>query len=161
MKRGSSGDGGTSVADRVLSQLLNELDGVEALVNVTVVAATNRPDIIDDALLRPGRIDRILYVGPPNLESRKEIFNIQLKKMTIDQDVDINEIAEKSQGCSGAEAVAICQEAALFAMEEDIHIDSVKMRHFRKSLSTFTRRITPEMIQFYKDFQDRSGLQSI
>lgn len=161
MKRGSSGDGGTSVADRVLSQLLNELDGVEALVNVTVVAATNRPDIIDDALLRPGRIDRILYVGPPNLESRKEIFNIQLKKMTIDQDVDINEIAEKSQGCSGAEAVAICQEAALFAMEEDIHIDSVKMKHFRKSLSTFTRRITPEMIQFYKDFQDRSGLQSI
>lgn len=125
------------------------------------MAATNRPDIIDDALLRPGRIDRILYVGPPNLESRKEIFNIQLKKMAIDQDVDINEIAEKSQGCSGAEAVAICQEAALFAMEEDIHIDSVKMRHFRKSLSTFTRRITPEMIQFYKDFQDRSGLQSI
>ncbi|KAK4512633.1 uncharacterized protein ATC70_003337 [Mucor velutinosus] len=161
VKRGSSGDGGTSVADRVLSQLLNELDGVEALVNVTVVAATNRPDIIDDALLRPGRIDRILYVGPPNLESRKEIFRIQLKKMTVDRDIDIDEIAEKSQGCSGAEAVAICQEAALFAMEEDLHIDSVKMRHFRKSLATFTRRITPEMIQFYKDFQERSGLQSI
>ncbi|CEP10802.1 hypothetical protein [Parasitella parasitica] len=161
VKRGSSGDGGTSVADRVLSQLLNELDGVEALVNVTVVAATNRPDIIDDALLRPGRIDRILYVGPPNLESRKEIFRLQLKKMSTDQDVDVDEIAEKSQGCSGAEAVAICQEAALLAMEEDIHIDSVKMRHFRKALATFTRRITPEMIQFYKDFQDRSGLQSI
>jgi SpoVK/Ycf46/Vps4 family AAA+-type ATPase len=57
--------------------------------------------------------------------------------------------------------VAICQEAALFAMEEDIHIDSVKMRHFNKSLKTFTRRITPEMLQFYKDFQERSGLQSI
>lgn len=161
MKRGSSGDGGTSVADRVLSQLLNELDGVEALVNVTVVAATNRPDIIDDALLRPGRIDRILYVGPPNLESRREIFRIQLKKMRVDQDVDIDEIADKSHGCSGAEAVAICQEAALLAMEEDLHIDAVKMRHFRKSLATFTRRITPEMIQFYKDFQERSGLQSI
>lgn len=149
------------MADRVLSQLLNELDGVEALVNVTVVAATNRPDIIDDALLRPGRIDRILYVGPPSLESRKEIFRIHFNKMTVDQDVDIDEIAEKSQGCSGAEAVAICQEAALFAMEEDLHIDSVKMRHFRKALATFTRRITPEMIQFYKDFQERSGLQSI
>ncbi|KAI8644805.1 P-loop containing nucleoside triphosphate hydrolase protein [Parasitella parasitica] len=161
VKRGSSGDGGTSVADRVLSQLLNELDGVEALVNVTVVAATNRPDIIDDALLRPGRIDRILYVGPPNLEARKEIFRIQLRKMSIGQDVNVDEIAEKSQGCSGAEAVAICQEAALLAMEEDIHIDSVEMRHFRKALATFTRRITPEMIQFYKDFQDRSGLQSI
>ncbi|KAG2196509.1 hypothetical protein INT47_012803 [Mucor saturninus] len=125
VKRGASGDGGTSVADRVLSQLLNELDGVEALVNVTVVAATNRPDIIDDALLRPGRIDRILYVGPPNLESRREIFKIQLLKMACDSDVDIEEIAQRSEGCSGAEAVAICQEAALFAMEEDIHIESV------------------------------------
>ncbi|CAO3649741.1 unnamed protein product [Mucor hiemalis] len=161
VKRGSSGDGGTSVADRVLSQLLNELDGVEALVNVTVVAATNRPDIIDDALLRPGRIDRILYVGPPDIHSRKEIFKIQLKKMTCDDDVDIEEISEKSEGCSGAEAVAICQEAALYAMEEDIHIDSVKMRHFRRSLETFTRRITPEMLQFYKDFREKSGLQSI
>ncbi|KAI8079177.1 P-loop containing nucleoside triphosphate hydrolase protein [Thamnidium elegans] len=160
VKRGS-GDGGTSVADRVLSQLLNELDGVEALVNVTVVAATNRPDIIDDALLRPGRIDRILYVGPPDLDSRREIFKIQLKKMSCDADVDIEEIAVKSHGCSGAEAVAICQEAALFAMEEDIQIESVKMRHFRKSLETFTRRITPEMLKFYKDFQDKSGLQSI
>ncbi|KAI9481244.1 MAG: P-loop containing nucleoside triphosphate hydrolase protein [Benjaminiella poitrasii] len=94
-KRGSSGDGGTSVADRVLSQLLNELDGVEALVNVTVVAATNRPDIIDDALLRPGRIDRILYVGPPDVQSRKEIFRIQINKMSIDKDVDLDELAEK------------------------------------------------------------------
>ncbi|KAI8375234.1 P-loop containing nucleoside triphosphate hydrolase protein [Blakeslea trispora] len=161
VKRGASGDGGTSVADRVLSQLLNELDGVEALVNVTVVAATNRPDIIDDALLRPGRIDRILYVGPPDIHSRKEIFRIQTSKMNCDADVDIDAIAEKSEGCSGAEAVAICQEAALFAMEEDVHIDSVKMRHFQKALDTFIRRITPEMLQFYKDFQERSGLQSI
>ncbi|KAI8887498.1 AAA-domain-containing protein [Backusella circina FSU 941] len=161
VKRGSSGDGGTSVADRVLSQLLNELDGIEPLVNVTVVAATNRPDIIDDALLRPGRIDRILYVGPPNIDSRREIFRIQLKKMTCDSDIDIEELATKSEGCSGAEAVAVCQEAALLAMEEDIHIDSIKRRHFEKALSTFTRRITPEMIQFYADFQERSGLQSI
>ncbi|KAI7902225.1 P-loop containing nucleoside triphosphate hydrolase protein [Cokeromyces recurvatus] len=161
VKRGSHGDGGTSVADRVLSQLLNELDGVEALVNVTVVAATNRPDIIDDALLRPGRIDRILYVGPPDFQSRKEIFRIQTSKMSIDNDVDLDKLAEKSEGCSGAEAVAICQEAALFAMEENIQIESVKMRHFQKALDTFTRRITPEMLQFYKDFQEKSGLQSI
>ncbi|KAI8968217.1 P-loop containing nucleoside triphosphate hydrolase protein [Mycotypha africana] len=161
VKRGSSGDGGTSVADRVLSQLLNELDGVEPLVNVTVVAATNRPDIIDNALLRPGRIDRILYVGPPDIDSRREIFRIQLKKMAVDTDVDIEEIAKKSNGCSGAEAIAICQEAALLAMEEDVNIDSVKMRHFNKALNTFIRRITPEMLQFYKNFQEKSGLQSI
>ncbi|KAI8341533.1 P-loop containing nucleoside triphosphate hydrolase protein [Chlamydoabsidia padenii] len=161
VKRGSSGDGGTSVADRVLSQLLNELDGIEPLVNVTVVAATNRPDIIDDALLRPGRIDRILYVGPPDLPSRREIFRIQLRKMTCDDDVVLEELATMSDGCSGAEAVAICQDAALYAMEEDIHIDSIKRRHFIKALSSFTRRITDEMIQFYADYQAKSGLQSI
>ncbi|KAG1455983.1 hypothetical protein G6F46_007923 [Rhizopus delemar] len=163
VKRGSSGDGGTSVADRVLSQLLNELDGIEPLVNVTVVAATNRPDIIDNALLRPGRIDRILYVGPPDYASRKEIFKIQLKKMACDEDVDIEEIATKvsSEGCSGAEAVAICQEAALIAMEENVYIDSIKMRHFKKALDTFTRRITPEMLKFYADYQEQSGLQSV
>ncbi|KAI7874649.1 AAA-domain-containing protein [Lichtheimia hyalospora FSU 10163] len=157
VKRGSDGSG-TSVADRVLSQLLNEMDGIEPLVNVTVVAATNRPDIIDDALLRPGRIDRILYVGPPDLESRRDIFAIQVSKMTCDPDVDIQELAEKTQGCSGAEAVALCQEAALIAMEEDVHIDSIKRRHFLKALGSFKRRITPEMLQFYADFQTRSGL---
>ncbi|KAI9498373.1 P-loop containing nucleoside triphosphate hydrolase protein [Zychaea mexicana] len=163
VKRGGGGDGGgtSSVADRVLSQLLNELDGIEPLVNVTVVAATNRPDIIDDALMRPGRIDRILYVGPPDFASRREIFRIQLAKMACDPDVDLGELAAKSDGCSGAEAVAICQEAALFAMEENVHIDSVKQRHFMQALSSFTRRITPEMLNFYRDFQTRSGLQSI
>ncbi|KAG0164790.1 spermatogenesis associated protein 5 [Apophysomyces sp. BC1015] len=161
VKRGSTGEGGASVADRVLSQLLNELDGIEPLVNVTVVAATNRPDIIDDALMRPGRIDRILYVGPPDFFSRREIFRIQLQKMACDKDVDLDELAEKSDGCSGAEAVAICQEAALFAMEENINIDSINRRHFLQALSTFTRRITPEMLQFYADFQASSELQSI
>ncbi|CDH60251.1 spermatogenesis-associated protein 5 isoform 2 [Lichtheimia corymbifera JMRC:FSU:9682] len=157
VKRGSDGSG-TSVADRVLSQLLNEMDGIEPLVNVTVVAATNRPDIIDDALLRPGRIDRILYVGPPDYASRRDIFQIQIAKMTCDKDVDIDELAQKTEGCSGAEAVALCQEAALFAMEEDVHIDSIKRRHFLKALGSFKRRITPEMLQFYADFQTRSGL---
>ncbi|KAI7857888.1 P-loop containing nucleoside triphosphate hydrolase protein [Circinella umbellata] len=161
VKRGGGDGGGSSVADRVLSQLLNEMDGIEPLVNVTVVAATNRPDIIDDALLRPGRIDRILYVGPPDIDSRREIFKIQLSKMTCDKDVNIDELAYMSDGCSGAEAVAICQEAALFAMEENIHIDSVKQRHFIQALSSFTRRITPEMLKFYHDYRTRSGLQSI
>ncbi|KAI9323559.1 P-loop containing nucleoside triphosphate hydrolase protein, partial [Dichotomocladium elegans] len=160
VKRGGGG-GNTSVADRVLSQLLNELDGIEPLVNVTVVAATNRPDIIDDALLRPGRIDRILYVGPPDVESRRDIFRIQLSRMACDRDVDLDELAQKSEGCSGAEVVAICQEAALFAMEEDVNIDSIKRRHFHKAMSSFKRRITPEMLQFYADFQSRSGLQQV
>ncbi|RUP51716.1 P-loop containing nucleoside triphosphate hydrolase protein [Jimgerdemannia flammicorona] len=161
VKRGGDGDGGASVADRVLSQLLNELDGIEPLVNVTVVAATNRPDIIDSALLRPGRIDRILYVSPPDLASRRDIFRIQLRKMACSQDVEVEELAEKTDGCSGAEVVSICQEAALFAMDEDLEATEVKRTHFLQALSSFTRRITPEMIKFYDDFKNRSGLRSV
>jgi SpoVK/Ycf46/Vps4 family AAA+-type ATPase len=89
----SRGGGSGSVNDRILAALLNELDGIEALVNVTVLAATNRPDVIDSALLRPGRIDRILYVGLPGLQSRIDILRIQSRKMSIAKDVDIEELA--------------------------------------------------------------------
>ncbi|KAF9938792.1 spermatogenesis associated protein 5 [Modicella reniformis] len=126
VKRGAGDDGGSSVADRVLSQLLNELDGIEPLVNVTVVAATNRPDIMDPALMRPGRID-----------------------------------PEQTEGCSGAEVVALCQEAAMKAMEESLEIACVSKRHFDQALVGMTRRITPEMIQFYDDFRTRSMLKSV
>ena len=89
----SRGVGGGSVNDRILAALLNELDGIEALVNVTILAATNRPDVIDSALLRPGRIDRILYVGPPDQATRKEIFQIEFRRMSVAKDVDVNELA--------------------------------------------------------------------
>ncbi|KAF9917294.1 spermatogenesis associated protein 5 [Lobosporangium transversale] len=163
IKRGSGDDGGSSVADRVLSQLLNELDGIEPLVNVTVVAATNRPDIMDPALMRPGRIDRILYVSPPDLASRREILRLQIhsKKMACDVDVDIEHLAERTEGCSGAEVVALCQEAAMKAMEENLDITCVSKRHFEQALVGMTRRITPEMIQFYDNFRMRSGLKSV
>ncbi|CAG8616756.1 10524_t:CDS:10 [Dentiscutata erythropus] len=161
VKRGTNSDGGISVADRVLSQLLNELDGIEPLVNVTVVAATNRPDIIDNALLRPGRIDHILYVSPPDLSSRREIFRIQLKKMSCTMDVDIEELATETDGCSGAEIISICQDAALCAMDENLEAKEVRREHFMKALSSFTRRITPEMIQFYDKFRQKSGLRNI
>lgn len=79
----------------MLSQLLTEMDGIEPLVNVTVVAATNRPDVLDPALLRPGRLDRILYVGPPDMDSRREIFRISTKKMAVEADVDVEELASR------------------------------------------------------------------
>ncbi|KAF9158337.1 Spermatoproteinsis associated protein 5 [Actinomortierella ambigua] len=163
VKRGAGDDGGSSVADRVLSQLLNELDGIEPLVNVTVVAATNRPDIMDPALMRPGRIDRILYVSPPDLASRTEILRLQMsrRRMAVGPDVDPAVIAEATEGCSGAEVVALCQEAAMKAMEEDLNIEYVSRRHFDQALAQMTRRITPEMIQFYDDFRQKSGLKSV
>ncbi|KAF9149804.1 Spermatoproteinsis associated protein 5 [Linnemannia schmuckeri] len=163
VKRGGGDDGGSSVADRVLSQLLNEIDGIEPLVNVTVVAATNRPDIMDPALLRPGRIDRILYVSPPDLPSRREILRLQIsgKRMACEADVDVDVLARETEGCSGAEVVALCREAAMKAMEESLEIRAVGRRHFEQALKGLVRRITPEMVRFYDDFRVRSGLKSV
>lgn len=151
----------SSVADRVLSQLLSEMDGIEPLVNVTIVAATNRPDILDSALLRPGRIDSILYVSAPDIDSRKSIFSIQLKKVPAAEDVDFLELAELSDGFSGAETVAVCQNAALIAMEESLDAAVVRRSHFLAAIAKTTKRITPEMIKFYSDFQKKSGLSSL
>jgi AAA family ATPase len=89
------GVNGGSVNDRILAALLNEMDGIESLINVTILAATNRPDVIDSALLRPGRIDRILYIGPPDLASRREIFEIEFSRMSIAKDVDMTQLAER------------------------------------------------------------------
>ncbi|KAI8823420.1 P-loop containing nucleoside triphosphate hydrolase protein [Fimicolochytrium jonesii] len=151
----------TSVADRVLSQLLAEMDGIEPLVNVTVVAATNRPDIIDSALLRPGRIDRILYVSPPDQDSRREIFRIQTKRMACSADVDVDLLSRITNGYSGAECVAIGQEAAMRAMEENLYAEEVCLRHFEHAVRNVTPRITDDMIKFYDDFRMQSGLRSV
>ncbi|KAJ3306995.1 spermatogenesis associated protein 5 [Kappamyces sp. JEL0829] len=151
----------SSVADRVLSQLLSEMDGIEPLVNVTIVAATNRPDIIDSALLRPGRIDSILYVAPPDLASRTSIFSLHLAKIPSADAVDPVELARLTDGFSGAETVAVCQNAAMLALEESLDAQFVEVRHFREAIAKTTRRITPEMIEFYKQFQQRSGLNSL
>ena len=97
MSRGGVG-GGAGVGDRILAALLNEMDGIEVLGKVTIFAATNRPDVIDTALMRPGRIDRILYVGPPDLETRAQIFRIEFAKMKIAGDVDAEELASQVSG---------------------------------------------------------------
>ncbi|OIW03208.1 hypothetical protein TanjilG_21840 [Lupinus angustifolius] len=114
--RGKESDG-VSVSDRVMSQLLVEMDGLHQRVNVTVIAATNRPDKIDPALLRPGRFDRLLYVGPPNKIDREEIFHIHLRKIPCGPDVSIEELASLSDGCTGADISLICREAAVAAIE--------------------------------------------
>ncbi|KAF7365302.1 AAA family ATPase [Mycena venus] len=116
----SETDSGSS-HEGVLTSLLNEMDGVQELVGVTVLAATNRPDAIDSALMRPGRLDRILYVGPPDQEGREEILRIRMKNMTVAADVDVVEIARMTDECSGAEITALCQEAALLTMHKDMN----------------------------------------
>ncbi|KAK7202459.1 P-loop containing nucleoside triphosphate hydrolase protein [Myxozyma melibiosi] len=139
--------------DRVLTSLLTEMDGVESMGNVMVLAATNRPEIIDDALLRPGRIDRMMYVGPPDLDARKKILEVRFRKMSIADDVSIEHLAEKTDGCSGAELTSLCQEAGLQAMNEDIESTSIAGRHFEKALEGLNRSISKEMIEFYESFK--------
>jgi AAA family ATPase len=136
------------------------MDGIEPLVNVTIIAATNRPDILDSALLRPGRIDSILYVAPPDISSREAIFKIKFKKMPVEDIVDSLELAKLTKGFSGAETVAVCQQAALLAMEES-DVGFVKRNHFIEAIKKTTKRITKEMLEFYHDFETRSGLRSV
>jgi SpoVK/Ycf46/Vps4 family AAA+-type ATPase len=157
--RRSGGD--SSVADRVLSQLLTELDGIEALVNVTVVAATNRPDILDSALLRPGRIDSILYVSPPDCCSRKSIFEICFKKTPIAGDVKVDVLSELTERFSGAEIVSVCQNASMLAIEEDMNVEKVSQRHFESAISQVIPRTTQEVLDFYSKFSQQSGLRSV
>ncbi|MHA2308148.1 MAG: CDC48 family AAA ATPase [Candidatus Heimdallarchaeaceae archaeon] len=113
--RGRSSDSG--VTERVISQLLTELDGLEELRNVVVIAATNRPDMVDPALLRPGRFDRLVKVISPNFEGRKEIFKIHLKDAPISDNVDLDALARETEGFSGADIASICSEGKLIAIK--------------------------------------------
>jgi len=114
------GYGDSHVTERVISQLLTEMDGIEELRGVVVLAATNRPDIIDPALLRPGRFDKLLYVHLPDLETRKEILKIHLRKKPLADDVDIDDLAKRTEGYTGADLAAICNTAVMFAIREHI-----------------------------------------
>ena len=115
-QRGTGSD--SNVTERVISQMLTEMDGLEALNNVVVIAATNRPDIMDPALLRPGRFDKSIFIGPPDKESREKIFNIHTANKPLDTDVDIGALAEKTDGCTGADISAICNEAVMNAVRK-------------------------------------------
>eukprot|EP01103_Thecamoeba_quadrilineata_P003457 TRINITY_DN1322_c0_g1_i14.p1 TRINITY_DN1322_c0_g1~~TRINITY_DN1322_c0_g1_i14.p1 ORF type:complete len:434 (+),score=71.79 TRINITY_DN1322_c0_g1_i14:992-2293(+) len=131
---GSSSDG-TGVSERVLSTLLNEMDGVAQTVPVLVIAATNRRDMIDSSLLRPGRFDVHLFVGLPDKEARLLILKVHTKNVTLGLDVDLMKVAQKTEGYSGAELENLAREAALTALCEDMGATCVSNRHFETALS--------------------------
>ncbi|AES81138.2 putative ATPase, AAA-type, core, P-loop containing nucleoside triphosphate hydrolase [Medicago truncatula] len=143
--RGKDGDG-VSVSDRVMAQLLVQLDGVLKRVDVIVIAATNRPDKIDPALLRQGRFDRLLYVGPPNEIDREEIFSIHLRKTPYDSDVSMKELAQLTDGYTGADIAHICRQAALAALEESFDASVVTMKHFKMAI----KQVQPSEFQSYQ-----------
>jgi len=149
---GGGGESGGGVADRVLSQLLTELDGIRPLKQVVVLAATNRPDLVDGALTRPGRIDRMLYVSPPDLPARVEILQIHTRNTPLHEDVNVVTIAEQTQGLSGAELAALCREASMHAMERDEQAMDVRMTDFLNALLDVKPRTTKGMLKFYESF---------
>ncbi len=146
-ERGKGG-GDDGVTERVISQMLTEMDGLESLNNVVVIAATNRPDIMDPALLRPGRFDKSILIGPPDEESRTSILGIHTKGKPMEDDVDLGAIAARTDGCTGADLAAICNEAVMSAVrrliaggkeptDDEIAACKVSVEDFEQALDKF------------------------
>jgi len=132
-QRGSGDSSG--VNERLVDQLLVELDGLEGLRGVVVIGATNRPDLIDPGLLRPGRFDKVLFVPVPDAAGRKAVFSVHLKRMPLEKDVSLDELVAGTDGFSGADISQVCKEAGLFAIREDKEATEVTMKHFRSALA--------------------------
>ncbi len=126
-------NGGEREYGSIINQLLVEMDGLEPLENVTVIAATNRPDILDPALLRPGRFDRVLYVAIPDKKSRKKIIEIHSKGMPL-ENLNIEDLAENTEGYTGADIESLFREAAMIALREDINIKKITKKHIEKAM---------------------------
>ncbi len=146
---------GSAITETVVSQLLSEISGLEELKGVVVMAATNRPDIVDPALLRPGRFDRMVLVLAPDYKARIEIFKVHTKKMPLTKDVDLKELARKAEGFSGADIESLCREAGMDALREDKKAKEVKMKHFEDVLSKMTPSITRDVMSYYEKFAER------
>ncbi|HXL50432.1 MAG TPA: CDC48 family AAA ATPase [Candidatus Limnocylindrales bacterium] len=153
-RRGTDlGDSGAS--ERVISQLLTEMDGIESLVNVVVIGASNRPDIIDPAILRPGRFDRLIYVPAPDHATRLQILKIHTRNMPLTPDVDLDQITSKTAGYSGADIEAVCREAGLISLRRDIETKSVTLEDFRDAMERVKPSVTPDMENWYRGFRKR------
>ena len=150
--------GDSMVTERVVSQLLTEMSGIENLEGVVVIGATNRPDILDPALLRPGRLDRLIYVPPPDFMSRLEILKIHTRNMPLAEDVDLEELARATEGYSGSDLEVLVREAGMMALREDINTENVRMRHFREALRRIRPSITEDMLRYYKAWSEKAKI---
>ncbi len=153
--RRGMGLGDSGASERVISQLLTEMDGIESLVNVVVIGASNRPDIIDPAILRPGRFDKLIYVPAPDHATRLQILKIHTRNMPLAQDVDLDQITRQAAGYSGADIEAICREAGLISLRRDIETKSVTIEDFRDALDHVKPSVTPDMENWYQGFRKR------
>ncbi len=167
MRGGEFGD--SHVTERVISQLLTELDGLEELTGVVVIAASNRPDIVDPALLRPGRFDRILYVAPPERDSRFQIIKIHTQKSPLTENVNLSHLAEITEGYTGADIASFTAAAVMLALREHIskyedpieaemHSKELKvgMRHFEEAMKKI-RPLSSQELSWYKRIAEQFG----
>jgi transitional endoplasmic reticulum ATPase len=152
-QRGGGSDSG--VSERVISQLLTEMDGILSLSDIVVVAATNRPNLIDPAVLRPGRFDRLIYVPEPDEKSRLQILQLYSKTMPLNKDVDLNQIALQTKYYSGADLENICREAAMHALRRDMKSREVTMKDFQDALKEVGPSVSPDMEKWYKGFMQQ------
>jgi transitional endoplasmic reticulum ATPase len=176
--RGGSGGGGSDTSDRVINQILSEIDGMGSAKTVFIIGATNRPDILDGGLMRPGRLDQLIYIPLPDFESRVSIFKAALRKSPIAKDITFKQLADVTEGFSGADLSEICQRAAKNAIRDSIEaqialdkrvvageitqeeadgmsdpVPCITKEHFEASMSKARRSVTPEVVEQYKKFQ--------
>jgi len=145
----------SGVTERVISQLLTEMDGLITLEDIVVIAATNRPDIVDPAVLRPGRFDRLIYVPEPDEKGRLRIFNIYTKGMPMAKDVNLPQLAVATRNYSGADIEALCRETAMHALRKDMNAKEVTMKDFEEALKKTGPSVTPDMEKWYKGFMQQ------
>ncbi|GGO95314.1 CDC48 family AAA ATPase [Stakelama pacifica] len=160
------GMGEPQVTERVVNTILAEMDGLEELQSVVVIGATNRPNMIDPALLRPGRFDELVYVGVPGREGRERILGIQTAKMPLADDVDLGKLAERTERFTGADLEDVVRRAGLAALRESLSNDRVTMAHFESALTDSRASVTPEMEREYEAMsaklkQDAVAMQPI
>jgi len=147
------GFGEPQVTERVVNTILAEMDGLEELQSVVVIGATNRPNLIDPALLRPGRFDELIYVSVPDEGGRRRILGIHTAKMPLSDDVDLDSLAERTPRFTGADLEDLVRRAGLFALRDSLSVTKVAMEHFEKALVDTRASVTPEMEREYEQIQ--------
>ncbi|MGV8171485.1 MAG: CDC48 family AAA ATPase [Candidatus Woesearchaeota archaeon] len=153
-KRGANQDS-SGVTEKVVNQLLTEMNGLQEMKDVVVIGATNRPDLLDSALLRPGRFDRVVLVSIPDAKSRREVFKLHTRKMPLAKDVKLDELIPKTDGYVGADIEAVCREAAMLALRDDMTARDVKMKYFLEALKKVKPSASKDIEAMYQQFNEQ------
>ena len=148
------GLGEPQVTERVVNTILAEMDGLEELNNVVLIGATNRPNLIDPALLRPGRFDELVYVGTPDTAGRRRILAIHTKGMPLDKDVDLENLAQRTENFTGADLEDLTRRAGLTALRRSLDSPKVTMPDFEAALKETRASVTEEMLNDYARIQE-------